>query len=327
MAEKIDRSTAARIHLAGLSGFTLVIAFGLGLASSWSFLSLDNLGSMAVQLPEFGLLSLAMLPAMLSGGIDLSVVATANLASIVAALLMTTPGAPAWAALPAALLVGVVAGLANGGLIAFCRLPAILATLATMQLLGGAAIVLTHGHVVTGLPDWLSDLGDSTIFGVVPVPLLVFAGAALLVAYVLQATRFGVELRLLGTNPLAARYAGLSTRRLIVRTYLLAGVLSTVAGLVVLSRVNSANADYGGSYLLFVILINILAGVDPNGGFGSVGGIVLAVLTLQLLQSGLQFLSLNTFARDLLFGGLLILVMVMKAALGAGLTTFRRMFT
>jgi simple sugar transport system permease protein len=112
-----------------------------------------------------------------------------------------------------------------------------------------------------------------------------------------------------------------------VRTYLLAGVLSAVAGLVVLSRVNSANADYGGSYLLFVILINILAGVDPNGGFGSVGGIVLAVLTLQLLQSGLQFLSLNTFARDLLFGGLLILVMVMKAALGAGLTTFRRMFT
>jgi simple sugar transport system permease protein len=327
MAEKIDRSTAARIHLAGLFGFALVIAFGLGIASSWSFLSIDNLESMAVQLPEFGLLSLAMLPAMLSGGIDLSVVATANLSAIVAALLMTTPGAPGWAALPAAVLVGVVAGLANGTLIALCRLPAILATLATMQLFSGAAIVLTRGHVLTGLPDWVSDIGDWTLFEVVPGTLLVFVVAALLLTYLLQATRFGAELRLLGTNPLAARYAGLSTRRLIVRTYLLAGVLAAMAGLVVLSRVNSANADYGGSYLLFVILINVLAGVDPNGGFGSVGGIVLAVLTLQLMQSGLQFLSLNTFARDLLFGGLLILVMAMKAVLGAGLATFRRMFT
>jgi len=268
-----------------------------------------------------------MLPAMLSGGIDLSVVATANLTAIVAALLMTAPGVPDWAAMPLALLVGVGGGLANGVLIAFCRFPAILATLATMQFLGGTAIVLTRGHVLTGMPDWLSAIGDAMVLGVIPVPLLVFAAAALLLTYLLQATRFGVELRLLGTNPLAARFAGLPTRRLIVRTYLLAGVLSALAGLVVLTRVNSASADYGASYLLFVILINILAGVDPNGGFGTVGGVVLAVLTLQLLQSGLQFLSLNTFARDLLFGGLLILVMAMKAFFGAGLVTLRRMFT
>jgi simple sugar transport system permease protein len=325
MVEKIDRRTAARIHLAGLVAFAVAIALGLGFASSWSFLSADNLLSMSEQLPEFGLLALALMPSMLTGGIDLSVVATANMASVVAALLMTRAGVPVAPALLAAILTGVAVGLINGVLIGICRLPAILATLATMQFLSGAAIVLTRGHVVTGLPDWLGDIGNATLFEVLPLPLLAFAVAALLLTYLLQLTRFGIELRLLGTNPLATRYAGLPVRRLIVKTYLICGVLSALAGVVVLVRVNSASADYGGTYLLFVILINILAGVDPNGGFGSVGGVVLAVLMLQLLQSGLQFLSLNSFARDLLFGGLLLVVMALKAAFGTGLASLRRM--
>ena len=173
------------------------------------------------------------------------------------------------------------------------------------------AIVLTRGHAVTGLPDWISDLGDATVVGV-PVPLLGFVIVTAALAYGLRLTRFGLELRLVGTNGLAARYAGLRLKTLILRTYVLAGVVAALAGLVILTRVNSADASYGGSYLLLVILINILAGVDPRGGFGSVSGVVLAVVALQLLASGLDFLSVNNFARDLVFGGLLILVMAAK---------------
>lgn len=303
-----------RVHLLGLGGFTVAIAVGLSLVAP-GFLSLDNLQSMATQLPEFGLLSLAVLPTMVSGGIDLSVVATANLASIVAALLLTTPGVPGWSAILAAVAVGAACGAANGVLIAICRFPAILATLGTLQLISGLAIVLTRGHAVTGLPDWISDLGDATVAGV-PVPLLGFVIVTAALAYGLRLTRFGLELRLAGVNVLAARYAGLRLKTLILRTYVLAGVIAALAGLVILTRVNSADASYGGSYLLLVILINILAGVDPRGGFGSVSGVVLAVVALQLLASGLDFLSLNNFARDLVFGGLLILVMAAKGLPG-----------
>jgi simple sugar transport system permease protein len=319
----VDRGASEKRHLLGLGGFTLAIAAGLSLAAP-GFASLDNLQSMATQLPEFGLLSLAVLPTMLSGGIDLSVVATANLASIVAALLLTTPGVPGWSAVLAAIGVGAVCGILNGILVAICRFPAILATLGTLQLISGLAIVLTRGHAVTGLPDWISDLGDAAVGGV-PVPLIAFAVIAAVLACGLRLTRFGFELRMAGTNALAARYAGLRLRALILRTYVLAGVVAALAGLVILVRVNSADASYGGSYLLLVILINILAGVDPRGGFGSVPGVVLAVVALQLLASGLDFLSLNNFARDLLFGGLLILVMAAKGIPGPRLRAMMRL--
>ncbi len=316
MSTRAERGGGSASHLVGLSVFAVLIAAFLAVESAGDFLSLDNVQSMATQLPEFGLLALAVLPTLLTGGIDLSVVATANLAGITAALLMTQHGASGWIALPAALLSGAACGLVNGLLVAFCRLPAILATLGTLQLISGAAVVLTKGHAVIGLPDWLSDLGDMTLFDTVPLTLAVFFVFAALLGAILRFTRYGLELRLYGINPVAARFAGLRIRSVLLRTYLMAGVISAVAGIVVLARVNSANADYGSSYLLFVILINILAGVDPRGGFGSVAGVVLAVVTLQLLASGLDFLSLNNFARDLLFGGLLLLVMAVRALAG-----------
>jgi simple sugar transport system permease protein len=117
-------------------------------------------------------------------------------------------------------------------------------------------------------------------------------------------------MRLYGTNSRAAPFAGIPTFRVLVLTYALSGITAACAGLVILSRANSANADYGTSYLLLSVLINILAGVNPNGGSGTVLGLVLAVLSLQFLSSGLNLLSVNNFARDLLNGVLLVTVMI-----------------
>jgi simple sugar transport system permease protein len=102
----------------------------------------------------------------------------------------------------------------------------------------------------------------------------------------------------------------------LLRIYAIAGLIASIAGLVVLARVNSANADYGSSYLLLVILINILAGVSPAGGFGTVTGVTLAVICLQLISSGLNFLSFSAFSRDLFFGGLLVVVMSARVLAG-----------
>ncbi|MBL8582954.1 MAG: hypothetical protein JNL61_12115 [Rhizobiaceae bacterium] len=116
----------------------------------------------------------------------------------------------------------------------------------------------------------------------------------------------------MGSSPLAARFTGIGAAWLIIRCHTLCGLLAGLAGLIILSRVNSASADYGGSYLLFVVLINILGGVDSKGGFGTISGVVLAVVVLQMLASGLELLSWTSFARDLLFGGLLIAVMAIR---------------
>jgi simple sugar transport system permease protein len=123
-------------------------------------------------------------------------------------------------------------------------------------------------------------------------------------------TPLGKQMRLYGTNSHAAPFAGIPTFRVLVLTYALSEITAACAGLVILSRANSANADYGTSYLLLSVLINILAGVNPNGGSGTVFGLVLAVLSLQFLSSGLNLLAVNNFARDLLNGVLLVTVMI-----------------
>jgi simple sugar transport system permease protein len=297
-------------YLIRLAGFTALIFVTFCVLRPQAFLSTDNLSSMAYQFPEFAILALAMHPTMLTGGIDLSVVSVANLCGILAALIMR--GAPQQFILVAAafaLLVGVLCGVFNGVLVATCRLPAIVATLGTLQLFAGISIILTRGSSITGIPSAYATVGNGSIFGI-PMPLLIFL-LVLTVIYILTVrTPLGKQMRLYGTNSRAAPFAGIPVFRMLVSTYALSGITAACAGLVILSRANSANADYGTSYLLLSVLINILAGVNPNGGSGTVFGLLLAVLSLQFLSSGLNLLAVNNFARDLLNGALLVTVMI-----------------
>jgi simple sugar transport system permease protein len=297
-------------YLIRLAVFTVLIFVIFCLLRPGAFLSPDNLDSMAYQFPEFAILALAMHPTMLTGGIDLSVVSVANLCGILAAFIMRS-GPPQFmlAAAAVALLVGTLCGIFNGILVAAFRLPAIVATLGTLQLFAGISIILTKGSSITGIPGAYANVGNGSVLGI-PVPLLIFTLTLLIIEVVTVRTPLGKQMRLYGTNSRAAPFAGIPTFRVLVLTYALSGITAACAGLVILSRANSANADYGTSYLLLSVLINILAGVNPNGGSGTVLGLVLAVLSLQFLSSGLNLLSVNNFARDLLNGVLLVTVMI-----------------
>lgn len=307
-----QREDGTRSYLVALSALTVLVFAGIGIANP-GFVSGASLSSMAFQFPEFGLLALAILPTMLSGGIDLSVVSIANLTSIVAALLLK--GGHDGLALPLALGAGVACGAVNGALIGYLRLPAILATLGTMQAIGGLGIVITGGPAVTGLPDWYAAAINAAPGGV-PVPLVVFAAVLAALGVLLRFSATGVQTRLYGANPVAARFAGVPERRLVMTVYVASGVVSALAGLVILGHANSAYADYGTSYVLLAVLINILAGVNPAGGSGTVAGVLLAVLLLQSISSGLNFLSFSAFLRDLFFGLLLVVVMSVRVLSG-----------
>ena len=304
----MQREDGTRSYLVALFGLMVLVFAGIGVANP-SFVSGASLSSMAFQFPEFGLLALAILPTMLSGGIDLSVVSIANLTSIVAALLLK--GGHEGLALPLALGAGAACGVLNGVLIGYLRLPAILATLGTMQAIGGLGIVVTGGPAVTGLPDWYAATVNAAPGGI-PVPLVVFALVLVGLGVLLRFSSTGVQARLYGANPVAARFAGIPERRLIMTIYVASGIVSALAGLLILGHANSAYADYGTSYVLLVVLINILAGVNPAGGSGTVSGVLLAVLLLQFISSGLNFLSFSAFLRDLFFGLLLVIVMSLR---------------
>jgi simple sugar transport system permease protein len=276
---------------------------------------------MAFQLPELGFLSIAMMVTMITGGINLSIVSTANLSGIVAALVMhsaqasggqdASPLLVVCLAIAAALAASALVGLVNGFLIAVVEVPAILATLGMMTLLNGVSILLTKGYVISDFPEGFRAIGNGLLSGV-PVPIIVFAAAVVLVALLLSRSAFGFELYMIGTNPTATLYAGVNNRRVLIKTYLLSGIMCGFAAIIMISRFNSAKSDYGASYLLVTVLAAVLGGVSVSGGFGRVTGLVLSLAILQLLSSGLNLLQANAFLTRAIWGIVLILVMVIN---------------
>jgi simple sugar transport system permease protein len=318
-----DASWIARLMVQPEARLAVIMLLVFALMAALSpdrFLTSQNATSMAFQFPEFAILALAVTITMLTGGIDLSVVGIANCCAIISALILTrlAPGAEAglgWLLLSyaAAIAGGAAAGLLNGVLIAYGGLPPILATLGSGLVFTGLAVALTGGSAVMGFPSSVAFLGNGRL-GLIPVPLIVFGLLAAGLSFVLSRTGFGLKVQMFGANPLAARYAAVDIEPLLLKVYAASGMLAAVAGLVIMSRANSAKADYGSSYLLLAVLIAVLGGVNPYGGYGRVIGVVFAVLTMQFLSSGLNMLQVSNFARELIWGALLILVMIINTA-------------
>ena len=281
------------------------------------FLNPVNLRNIAVASPEIGVLAIAVMLAMLTGGIDLSLVAIANLSAITittlySGLAATDPEAAA-RAMPFIVLLGLVVGLAagavNGFLIARLEITPILATLGTMQIFTGIAIVWTGGSTLFGAPEALTALGNVEIFNVPSlfIMLLLIAGA---VALFLTRTVLGRQALLLGTNPVAAKYSGINSKTVLMNIYVLGGGLAGLAGVLFLVRNPTSSAEYGSSYVLLVIVIAVLGGTNPAGGFATVWGVILATITLQVVSSGFTALRLSAYEYSLTQGLILIAVMV-----------------
>jgi len=283
-------------------------------------LTANNFESMAFQLPELGILSLAIMITMLSGGINLSIIATANMAGIVSAFIMTRmitesmTGSPIPIILLAILagwLVSLLIGIFNGVLIAYIGVSPILATLGTMTLVGGISILVTKGYVVSGFPEEYQYLGNGIFLGI-PIPFLIFLALAILVSILLRRTPFGIANYLIGSNETATRFSGINVNRTLVITYALSGLLCGIASTIMISRFNSAKAGYASSYLLITILISVLGGVDPYGGFGRIGGLVLALFILQLVSSTFNFLGLSSHLTIAIWGLLLLITIGLR---------------
>ena len=292
----------------------LLLIFGLLLGDH--LFNPTSLRSMAFQLPELGILSLAMMVALLSGGLDLSIIATANLVALTMAYIITTmvPADPGFlwgvwqiAALLAGLVVALAIGALNGFVIAYLGVSPILATLGSMTLIKGIAIGLTRGGILSSFPEPIVYIGNGSVFGI-PVVVLIFVVAALVMSVVLGRTPFGQTLNMLGSNEAATRYSGVDTRRALVKVYMISSLLAAIAGVVMMARFNSANAAYGESYLLITILAAVLGGISPSGGFGKVGGLVLALVILQLISTAFNLLDFSQFLTLAIWGGTLIAV-------------------
>ncbi|MGI9144134.1 MAG: ABC transporter permease [Candidatus Planktophila sp.] len=286
------------------------------------FFSPNNFKSMSYQVPEIAILSIAVMLSMLTGGIDLSIVSISNAAALVAAWVMRSHSdanggeSLMWIAIACILgiLVGVIAGGINSILVAKLDVTPILATLATMTLFNGIAIGMTDGVSVSDLPERFMRIGNGTFFGI-PTPfvlMIIIAGA---VGILINKTTLGLKVFLVGTNRKAAQYSVMGDRKVIAWVYLVSGFLSSLAGLIIASRTSAASPDFGSSYILLAIVIVVLGGINPNGGFGTVTGVILATVVLQMVASGFNALRFSQFFYLAAQGGVLIFVMILNVVL------------
>lgn len=318
MIDRVKRAFGAEVP--GLLGFLALVVAIFG-ATAPNFLTAANFGSIAYQLPELGLLTLAMLIPIISGGFNLAIIYTANMAGLTLAFVLMQFGGvdagvgPFLLGTVLALLVGALSGAAMGAVIAYIGAHPILVSLAMMIFLRGLGEFLTKGGDISGFPPFLATLGHGSVLGI-PVPLILFGLCALAWHILLTRTRHGFAARMIGSNLKAATYSGIHSKRTLVLIYTLSGVMCAVAGILMLSRFNSVRVGHGEALLLVTVLACFLGGVDPFGGFGRVVPVVIALIVLQVLSSGLNLLGANQHLSTAVWGLFLVGVMILRWGAG-----------
>jgi ribose transport system permease protein len=274
------------------------------------FLTERNILNIFLQSAVVGILAAAFTLVLIGGEIDVSVSSVQALAGTLAAVLVIEHGIPV---LPGMLLVigmGLLAGLINGYLTAFATIPSFITTLAMLGVAQGLAFVITSGRTIGGFPDPYLMLGQDKL-GPIPVPVVIAGVVYLVLHLLLTQTRFGVELYAVGGSRRAASRMGIRVTRIIVVTFIISGILSAIAGMVLSARVNSGSGTVGAtSLLLDAIAAVVIGGTSLEGGAGTMLGTLGGVLIISTIRNGLILLHVDPFWQQVAVGVIIVLAVM-----------------
>ncbi|SEN59712.1 ribose transport system permease protein [Nonomuraea pusilla] len=285
----------------------VVLVVALSLLSA-DFLSVTNLLNVGVQAAVTAILAFGATFVIVTGGIDLSVGSVAALSAIVLAWTATSAGLPWPVATAVSLAVGVVCGLVNAALIAYGKLPPFIATLAMLGIARGLALVISQGSPIA-MPDAVSTLGG-TFGDYLPIPVVVMVIMGLIAAVVLNRTYPGRAMYAIGGNEEAARLSGIKVNRQKLITYALSGAFAAVAGIVLASRLASAQPQAAAGYELDAIAAVVIGGASLSGGKGRALGTFVGALILAVLRNGLNLLSVSAFWQQVVIGVVIALAVL-----------------
>ncbi|GGT40579.1 ABC transporter permease/substrate-binding protein [Streptomyces chromofuscus] len=284
----------------------LVIALS---ALSGDFLTADNLLNIGVQAAVTAILAFGVTFVIVSAGIDLSVGSVAALSATVLAWSATSEGVPVVLAVLLAVATGIACGLVNGFLISYGKLPPFIATLAMLSVARGLSLVISQGSPIA-FPDSISHLGD-TLGGWLPVPVLVMIVMGLITAFVLARTYLGRSMYAIGGNEEAARLSGLRVKKQKLAIYALSGLFAAAAGIVLASRLSSAQPQAAQGYELDAIAAVVIGGASLAGGTGKASGTLIGALILAVLRNGLNLLSVSAFWQQVVIGVVIALAVLL----------------
>lgn len=276
-----------------------------------SFLTTNNLLNLLLQVTANGFIAFGMTFVILTGGIDLSVGSSLALSSALAAGLIGG-GLPVPVAIVLAICLGGLFGMLNGLLIAYGKLVPFIVTLATMTIFRGATLVYTNGNPVTkGLSDsfLFQFLGQGYIVGI-PFPVILMFLVFVILAILLHKTAFGKAVYALGGNEKAAYISGIKLNKVKIIIYTISGMMASLSGLIITSRLSSAQPTAGASYEMDAIAAVVLGGTSLSGGKGRIWGTLIGALIIGVLNNGLNIIGVSAFWQQVV-KGIVILIAVL----------------
>ena len=300
-----------------LFGVFILLFIFLSVLSPKNFLTIRNIRSMAFQIPEFGILAIAMMVVILTGGINLSLVTTGTLGGIISALVMsslndagTPPAVAIGLAVVVSMAVSMLCGVLNGYVVSYIGAAAMMVTLGTSTLYEGLGLYLSKGNSISGFPSAFYWFGNGTVAGI-PVPMIAFLAVAAATYVFLEKTAWGLSIYMVGSNRKASEFSGINVNKVTMKVYIYSGFLGSLAMIIMMSRYNSARVDYGSSYLMQTVAASVLGGTRVRG-YGKVFGVVIAVAIMQIISSGLNIFGLDRSLTTVITGVILIGVLTLN---------------
>jgi ribose transport system permease protein len=275
------------------AAYLLAVLAAVFALSTPGFLSAGNLGNVGLQAAALIIVSLGMTLVILTEGIDLSLGAVLGLCGVVMSLLLVSHGVSLPVALGAALLIGVLAGMCNGALVAYAGMPPFIVTLGVYGIAQSLAMVLTEGNSVTGLPQAVRWFNEGRWFGI-PVPILAMLAVFALTWVLLYRTRFGRYVFAIGGNRRALELAGVPVRAWLVAVYAYAGLLAALASFIMTARMNAAHPTIAIGLEFDAIAAVILGGTSFEKGHGGIWGTLVGAVAVAVLRNGLNLIGLGT---------------------------------
>jgi len=272
------------------------------------FMSTNNLLTIARQVSMYGIASIGMTFVILIAGIDLSTGSIITIVNVICAYFMVHMGLDIPAAIFLSLLFATAIGFLNGFLVATIGIPAIIATFATQIIFKGFAYIISGGTPIFGFNPAFKVIGQGYFLGI-PVPVIIMICCFIVGSFILNKTYFGRYFYAVGGNEEASELSGIKVSHTEYLIYTLAGFFAGLAGIVMLSRTNSAQPTAGLGYEFDVITCVVLGGVSITGGFGKISGVVAGVLIIGVLTNGMVLMNISTYMQ-LIVKGLVLVIAV-----------------
>lgn len=312
---KIKNMIKKNAHEYGALIALVVLVIVMSLISP-QFRTFNNLLTLLRQASVNGLIAFGMTLVILTGGIDLSVGSTLGLTGALFAGLVVNIGMPIPLALVVALIFGLGLGLISGFLVGKAKLQPFIATLITMTVYRGFTLIYTNGRPISNLTadeyvgsGFLTFIGRGAILGI-PVPVIILFVAFIMLYLLLNKSTLGRKIYAVGSNERAAQLSGINTDRVKLFVYSMSGLMSTLAALILVSRLNSAQPTLGTGYELDAIAATAIGGTSMTGGRGKISGTLLGILIIAVLSNGMNILGISSYYQDVVKGIVILLAVL-----------------